>query len=174
VRDTGCGISQQDQAKLFVPFTMLSANKNLNPNGTGMGLSICKRIAESMGGAVWVESQEGRGSTFGFSLRCELPDNSQIEEMGLVANVIDVSNQMPRNIKEIFDGHEPYRKIYEDALRHNSEFEPVKNVRQQIIVADDQKFVINAMKALLSNIFMLNSYVVTYVRDGKQALDYVR
>ena len=56
VRDTGCGISQVDQSKLFVPFTMLSANKNLNPNGTGMGLSICKRIAESMGGAVWVES----------------------------------------------------------------------------------------------------------------------
>jgi len=56
VRDTGCGISQQDQAKLFVPFTMLSANKNLNPNGTGMGLSICKRIAESMNGAVWVDS----------------------------------------------------------------------------------------------------------------------
>jgi len=56
VRDTGCGMSQQDKAKLFVPFTMLSANKNLNPNGTGMGLSICKRIAESMNGAVWVDS----------------------------------------------------------------------------------------------------------------------
>ena len=50
----------------------------------------------------------------------------------------------------------------------------MKNVRQQIIVADDQKFVINAMKALLSNVFMLNADVVTYVRDGKQAYDQVR
>jgi len=70
-------------------------------------------------------------------LRCELPDSNQIEEMGFSSNVVNVSNQMPRNIQSILDGHEPYQKIYEDALRQNSEFKPVKNVRQQIIVADD-------------------------------------
>jgi len=56
VRDSGCGISENDQKHLFSPFTKLSANKNLNPNGTGLGLSICKRIAESLGGSVWVEA----------------------------------------------------------------------------------------------------------------------
>ena len=74
MKDSGCGISLEDQAKLFTPFTMLSANKNMNPNGTGMGLSICKRLAESLGGKVWVKSYEDLGSTFGFTLKCELPD----------------------------------------------------------------------------------------------------
>jgi len=81
---------------------------------------------------------------------------------------------MPRDIQHILDRNSPYQKIYEGALRQISKFKPVKNVRQQIIVADDQKFVINAMKALLSNVFMLNADVVTYVKDGKQAYDHVR
>ena len=59
VKDSGCGISERDQRKLFAPFTKLSANKILNPNGTGMGLSICKRIAESLGGSVWVRAELG-------------------------------------------------------------------------------------------------------------------
>jgi len=46
VADQGCGIIEEDQRKLFAPFTMLSASKRLNPNGAGMGLSICKQIAE--------------------------------------------------------------------------------------------------------------------------------
>jgi len=78
VRDSGCGISESDQKKLFTPFTMLSANKQLNPSGTGMGLSICKQIAERMGGSTWVKSYEDMGSTFGFSFKCEIPDSSQI------------------------------------------------------------------------------------------------
>jgi len=78
VKDSGCGISESDQKKLFMPFTMLSANKELNSSGTGMGLSICKQIAERMGGSTWVESYEDYGSTFGFSFKCELPDRMQI------------------------------------------------------------------------------------------------
>jgi len=78
VRDSGCGISESDQKKLFTPFTMLSANKELNPSGTGMGLSICKQIAERLGGSTWVTSYEDLGSTFGFSFKCEIPDSRQI------------------------------------------------------------------------------------------------
>ena len=71
VVDTGVGISKQDQEKLFNPFTMLDANKSLNPNGTGMGLNICKRIVMHLGGKVWLQSVVNHGSTFGFSLACE-------------------------------------------------------------------------------------------------------
>jgi len=66
VSDQGCGITEEDQKKLFAPFTMLSASKQLNPNGTGMGLSICKQIAEYMGGSCSVRSNNPRGSIFGF------------------------------------------------------------------------------------------------------------
>jgi len=80
--DSGVGIKREDQDKLFKPFTMLEANKNLNPNGTGMGLSICKRIAERLGGKVWLKSYVDLGSTFGFSLAAELPTEAQLEKAG--------------------------------------------------------------------------------------------
>jgi len=62
--------------------------------------------------------------------------------------------------------YEPHRKIYRNSKKQKSVYRPVKNVKQRILVADDMKFVIVAMKALLLNIFMLDTDVVTYVRDG--------
>ena len=53
-----------------------------------------------------------------------------------------------------------------EAQRQNHVYTPLKDAKQRILVADDMKFVITAMKALLLNIFMLDSDVVTYVRDG--------
>jgi len=91
VRDSGCGISESDQKKLFTPFTMLSANKELNPSGTGMGLSICKKIAERMGGSTWVQSHEEFGSTFGFSFKCEIPDSRQILAAGFGQDTVEVT-----------------------------------------------------------------------------------
>jgi len=110
VRDSGCGISESDQKKLFTPFTMLSANKELNPNGTGMGLSICKRISEKMGGSTWIKSYEDLGSTFGFSFKCEIPDNKQIKAAGFGQESIEASvssQQLPQNIQEIVTGYMP-------------------------------------------------------------------
>ena len=83
VKDSGCGISNRDIKKLFRQFMMLDATKSLNPNGTGLGLSICKKIAERLGGTVWVSSREGQGSTFGFSFKCSLPTEKQIEDSGI-------------------------------------------------------------------------------------------
>jgi signal transduction histidine kinase len=42
VKDQGCGIKQQDISKLFQPFSMIESSRVLNPNGTGLGLNICK------------------------------------------------------------------------------------------------------------------------------------
>jgi len=67
VIDSGCGISKENQKRLFRPFTMLSESRSMNPNGTGLGLSICKRIAESLGGRVAVNSSIDLGSTFEFT-----------------------------------------------------------------------------------------------------------
>jgi len=69
-------------------------------------------------------------------------------------------------VQEIAKDYEPHRKIYKDSKKKKFVYRPVKNVRQRILVADDMKFVIVAMKALLLNIFMLDTDVVTYVRDG--------
>ena len=68
VRDTGPGISTADQAKLFQEFQQADNAITKKKGGTGLGLAISKRIIEMHGGKIWVESQPGQGSTFGFSL----------------------------------------------------------------------------------------------------------
>jgi len=167
VRDSGCGISAEDQIKLFTPFTMLSANKNMNPNGTGMGLSICKRIAESMGGDVEVKSEPGRGSYFSFSFTCEIPTAKQITEAGLSRNLLEVEKKLlPMNAQEVAKDFQPYTQAFKDDLEQAHDYRPVTNAKQRILVADDMKFVVVAMHALFWNVFKLDSDVVTYVRDG--------
>ncbi|WP_116034528.1 tetratricopeptide repeat-containing sensor histidine kinase [Rhodohalobacter sp. SW132] len=64
VRDQGPGITPEDQQKLFGKFTRLSNRPTGNESSTGLGLFIVKKIAESMDGKVWCESEQGCGSVF--------------------------------------------------------------------------------------------------------------
>lgn len=65
IRDNGDGLAPEDQAKLFEPFTRL---EQVRAKGSGLGLSIVRRIVEKLGGNVGVESQPGEGSLFYFTL----------------------------------------------------------------------------------------------------------
>jgi signal transduction histidine kinase len=64
VRDTGPGISETDQTKLFQEFQQADNSVTKQKGGTGLGLAISKRIVEMHGGKIWLESQLGRGSAF--------------------------------------------------------------------------------------------------------------
>jgi len=68
VRDTGPGIAEADQAKIFDEFQQADSTQTKAKGGTGLGLSIAKRIVEMHGGRLWVESQPGKGSTFSFTV----------------------------------------------------------------------------------------------------------
>jgi signal transduction histidine kinase len=87
VKDSGVGMSITDQRKLFKDFTTLESNAHLNPNGVGLGLSICKKITTYMDGDIWVESKPGKGSTFTFFVACDLIDEMTKEiKFGICAN----------------------------------------------------------------------------------------
>ena len=64
VRDTGVGISQIDQSRLFQPFSQLETGLTRRHGGTGLGLFISRRLTELLGGRLELESVPGNGSTF--------------------------------------------------------------------------------------------------------------
>ena len=78
VRDTGIGISKDEQDKLFQSFKQADASITRRFGGTGLGLSITKQLVEMMGGTIHVESEKGNGSCFSFNIKLRV--NQAVEE----------------------------------------------------------------------------------------------
>jgi signal transduction histidine kinase/CheY-like chemotaxis protein len=87
VRDTGIGLTKEQQSKLFQSFSQADGSTTRKYGGTGLGLTICKQLTELMNGRIWVESQYGKGSSFFCEIdleerlelnRCQKFDNKKV------------------------------------------------------------------------------------------------
>ncbi|MDR0303010.1 MAG: response regulator [Treponema sp.] len=77
VSDTGIGISPEQQAKIFHSFEQAESSTTRKYGGTGLGLAISKSIVEMMGGKIWVQSEQGKGSTFTFTIQVKRGTNEK-------------------------------------------------------------------------------------------------
>jgi signal transduction histidine kinase/AmiR/NasT family two-component response regulator len=89
VRDSGAGISEEDLERLFQPFTQVDASSTRRFGGTGLGLTISRRMANIMGGDITVDSRLGEGSTFTFTVEADVTEWARQEEASPIVAELD-------------------------------------------------------------------------------------
>ena len=113
VRDTGCGIPADGLGRLFHAFSQVDASTTRKYGGTGLGLVICKKLTEIMGGRIWVETESGKGSAFQFIIPLRAVPKQDAED-ALPAAPAGWTGKTVL----IVDGHATSRGIDEARLRH--------------------------------------------------------
>jgi signal transduction histidine kinase/DNA-binding response OmpR family regulator len=113
VSDTGIGIAEDKCETIFAPFTQADSSTTRKYGGTGLGLTISNRLVTMMGGAMWVESELGKGSRFHFTARLTTANTKTRKmEMPVAAEVL-------RGLKVlVVDDNRTNRRILEGMLRH--------------------------------------------------------
>lgn len=81
IRDSGSGIREEDQKKLFQSFSQVDSRKNHSKEGTGLGLAICRQLVEMMGGQIGVRSTYGQGSEFYFTIRQKIAEENPVASL---------------------------------------------------------------------------------------------
>jgi signal transduction histidine kinase/CheY-like chemotaxis protein len=123
VADTGIGIAQENQTKIFEEFSQLDHPIQTQVKGTGLGLPLCKKLAQLLGGSVEVSSRLGEGSTF----VATLPVNyvmSDIERAEQIEEALPVGDDDHRLPVLVVEDEPETRLLYEKYLRHTA-FRPI-------------------------------------------------
>jgi len=110
VRDTGIGIAPDAQARIFSAFSQEDESTTRQFGGTGLGLAISKRLAELMGGTIWVESEVGKGSTFHFMILAE-PTLCGPIEIGKPASRVDLPEDPDKSLSILLAEDNPVNQI---------------------------------------------------------------
>jgi CheY-like chemotaxis protein len=99
VRDTGIGIPVDRMDRLFLSFSQVDASTTRKYGGTGLGLVISRRLAEMMGGEIWVESKPGKGTTFHFTIVAEIVETApaQTQIASLLGRRVLIVDDNPTN-----------------------------------------------------------------------------
>ena len=139
VKDTGIGIKEEDISKLFKNFGKLESHNHLNPNGIGLGLKICKQIAQKLGGNIEVESQVNKGTTFTFSFK-NLDDS--LHFLKIIEEKVEKEDNKNELI-QINDNESPLQENNNDLLYYKTNEKKNKEIiflKEVKIVEEDKTY----------------------------------
>jgi signal transduction histidine kinase/CheY-like chemotaxis protein len=160
VRDTGIGITKEQQAKLFGLFQQAENSTTRKHGGTGLGLALSKQIVELMGGGIWVDSKPGQGSTFGFTIRMPRaevpPDDSvsanaaeEIKEGEFQGSVVLLAEDVEINREIVFSLLEPSGVVIDSAENGSQAVEMFERTpeRYNLVLMDIQMPIMDGFEA---------------------------
>lgn len=144
VIDTGCGIKKEDMEKLFAPFERIDEEKNRTIEGSGLGISIVRKLLGMMGSRLNVISTYGEGSDFSFSVEQKVSDWTPTG-----------------NLNEAYEESVEQMSVYKEKLHAP---------RAKLLFVDDTAMNLDVIKGLLKNTGM----TIDTVLSGKQAIEAVK
>ena len=167
VKDSGIGISKNQQSKIFDAFSQADASTNRKFGGTGLGLTISSKFVELMGGELNIESQEGVGTTFYFVISLKKSDKSTLRVAPKlnnlnVAYIYDVKGNFDKNLKHYigYAGANFEKYSYEEVLKKGESFSADIIFVEHKVIKNDQEMEyllsLNAKVILLSSTKMSN------------------
>lgn len=140
VKDYGCGLTPENQIRVFEPFYQVEESSSREYGGTGLGLTICRGIVESQKGKIWVESKLGKGCTFYFTVPLK-----PVKEMEPIKVLFSQKEAIERKIKEGFEtmlgplGLEEFDELKnKNALWKDDIFEYIDSLTGQHILTKEQ------------------------------------
>ena len=163
VADTGIGITPEDQARIFTPFTQADASMTRRYGGTGLGLTITRRLVELMGGKLWVESEPGKGSIFRFTVRLGLQDDCE-KELGLPVLKPVSPSALPTAIAAALGVQEQDSTTIVSSPAAPCDA-PLRSLR--ILLAEDT----STNRKLFTTILAKRGHAVHVAHDGQQAVE---
>jgi len=121
VQDFGAGIGKQSKIRIFEPFFQEQSVFSRSFGGTGLGLAICKGIVEAQNGRIWFESEQGKGTTFYFTLPL-----TPVKELKPINILFSKKRGMDDSLRGIFTEHlGPMGEIEFERLQHKGEIDYV-------------------------------------------------
>jgi len=141
VSDTGIGMTQEQQSRLFQPFTQADTSTTRTYGGTGLGLAICRSLSEMMGGEIWVDSDAGKGSVFSFTANFDLGSTKTPSSDKRISQFTDAVSLLQGARILIVEDNELNQELAQEILESNGlQVSIANNGREAIDIMQEQSF----------------------------------